>query len=398
MKILFWIEKRRANKRGEAPLHLRITHHGKRVNVSTGIRLKPEQWDAQKQRMKGSTDLSQSVNQLLNTQRSKCLNSLGKLVAEGKAFSTQDVASLLKGEEKPEIGWLEMFDKHILHMESRVGVDYSSSTVRRYKSSRKNLRLFINDRLKKRDVHLSSIDRRMIADLDQYLRGELHLSNNYTIKCMEQIRKVFKKGSIEGYVSHNPFDLLSYRKTETEKEFLYADELKKLMEWQSEDLKLEKTKDIFLFMCYTGLAHSDAKKASVSDIRIDKDERPWLVLRRTKNNNLVQVPLLKPAITIIRKYEGTDCTKKGLLLPVPCNQVLNRNLKLLMKEVKIDRHISKHSARYSYASTVLLGNGVRIEVCQRLLAHSSVKSTMVYSKLSQQALITELDQLESNLP
>ena len=186
MKILFWIEKRRLNSRGEASIILRITHHGKRVNTSTGVKVKPESWYAKKQRVKGSNDLANSINELLSAQRSKCLNVLGKLIQEGKAFSSSDVAMLIKGKEKPEIGWLKLFDRHISHLEARIGSDYSASTVRRYKSSRKNLALFINDCLKKSDLNISEVSRSMIAELDQYLRGEFKFSNNYVIKTMQQ--------------------------------------------------------------------------------------------------------------------------------------------------------------------------------------------------------------------
>jgi hypothetical protein len=109
MKILFWLEKRRANKRGEAPLQLRITYHGKRLNISTGIRLKEEQWDSQRQRMRGTSELSTSVNELISTQRSKCIAPVEKLISESKAFSAQDIAFIIKGEEKEEIGWLKRF-------------------------------------------------------------------------------------------------------------------------------------------------------------------------------------------------------------------------------------------------------------------------------------------------
>ncbi|MDC0338646.1 site-specific integrase [Flavobacteriales bacterium] len=395
MKILFWLEKRRVNARGEAPLMLRITHHGKRLNTSTGIRVKPQQWDAKKQRVRGS---SQSINSILNIQRERCITSIGKLIKEGKPFSTTDIANTLRGQEKPEIGWLELFDQHLKHMQARVGVDYSSSTVRRYMSSKKNLKLFINDTLRKKDVHVSQIDRNMVACLDQFLRGDMKFSNNYVIKTMEHVRKVFKIGVIQGYTEHNPFDLISYKKSETHKEFLYADELKLLVDFNSENPKLQLTRDVFLFMCYTGLAHSDIQKASIHDIKRDNQDRPWLTLRRTKTDALVQVPLMSIAVNLISKYSNHSTRLRAhALLPVPCNQVLNRNLKELAKEVGIKKNISSHSGRYTFASTVLLGNGIRVEVAQKLLAHNSIKSTMVYSKLSSEALIGELESIDNGI-
>jgi site-specific recombinase XerD len=84
-------------------------------------------------------------------------------------------------------------------------------------------------------------------------------------------------------------------------------------------------------------------------------------------------------------------------MPIPSNQAFNRSLKLLMAEIGINKKICSHSGRYTFASTVLLGNGVRIETAQRLLAHKSIKSTMIYGKLSDATLIDEVSQLRLKL-
>lgn len=207
MKILFWIEKSKTNKAGEAPLILRITHHGKRVNTSTGIKLAPKLWDAKKQRVRGSSDHSNALNELINAQRTTCIKKVGRLIHAGEPFSSSDIVNLIRGAEKPEIGWLALFDKYIKQMEARIGVDFRKGTI----------------------------------------------------KALQQLKTVFKTGVVLEYVNHDPFDLISFSKPETNREFLYADELKALENFKTENDTLEKTRDVFLFLCYTGLAHSDAK-------------------------------------------------------------------------------------------------------------------------------------------
>lgn len=377
---------------------LRITHGGKRTNVATGIRLDPKHWDSSRQKMKGSSDLARETNQLIQTQEAKCINAVKAFLKEDKAFSASDIAEVIRGAEKKEIGFLELFDLHINQMTARIGVDFAKATVVKYKSSRKNLELFIRNKLKRMDIDVSRVDRKMVAQLEQYLRGELKFKNNHVNKCLEQIRKAYKLGLVYEYVDHNPFDMLTFRASETEKEFLSKDELNRLLKFQTENKRLKETKDIFLFMCFTGLSHSDARKASLEDVKMGSDDNLWLVLRRTKTNNLVQVPVLPFVHQIIQGYsEHPKCMKKGTLLPVPCNQVFNRALKILMAELNINKSISSHSGRYTYASTVLLGNGVRIEVAQRLLAHNSIKSTMIYGKLSDAVLVDEVQQLQKRL-
>jgi integrase len=283
---------------------------------------------------------------------------------------------------------------YIGQIQARIGVDFSPATVNKYIYTKKNLVLFFEKCLNVSDVDVTKVDRKMVASLEQFLRGEMKFQNNYVIKCMEQIRKVFKMGILYEFVSHNPFDMLSFRKTETTKDYLSKDELNRLLQYTPDSVRMQECKDAFLFMCFTGLAHTDASKATQNDLVIGSDNSTWLTLRRTKTNGLVNVPILPVVLDMVHKYQShLKCVHSGKLLPIPSNQAFNRSLKLLMAEIGINKNICSHSGRYTFASTVLLGNGVRIETAQRLLAHKSIKSTMIYGKLSDATLIDEVSQL-----
>jgi integrase len=398
MNILFWINKSRCNVRGEAAIMLRVTHMGNRVNISTELKIDPKQWDNTKQKVKGSSDLAKEINKLLQTQKSNCIGALESLIKDGKPYASKDIIEAIKGTERKPIGFIELYNMYIGQIQARIGVDYSPATVNKYIYTKKNLVLFFEKCLNVSDVDVTKVDRKMVASLEQFLRGEMKFQNNYVIKCMEQIRKVFKMGILYEFVSHNPFDMLSFRKTETTKDFLSKSELNQLLNHKPTSLRMQECKDAFLFMCFTGLAHTDAKKATQKDLVIGSDNNNWLTLRRTKTNSLVKVPLLPIVLEMVFKYQGhSKCAETGKLMPIPSNQVFNRSLKLLMAEIGIKKNICTHSGRYTFASTVLLGNGVRIETAQRLLAHKSIKSTMIYGKLSDATLIDEVSQLRIKL-
>jgi integrase len=394
MNILFWINKSRCNTRGEAAIMLRVTHKGNRVNVNTELKIEPKFWDNTKQKVKGSSDLAKEINKLLQTQKSNCIGALESLIKDGKPYASKDIIDAIKGTERKPIGFIELYNMYIGQIQARIGVDFSPATVNKYIYTKKNLALFFEKCLNVSDVDVTMVDRKMVASLEQFLRGEMKFQNNYVIKCMEQIRKVFKMGILYEFVSHNPFDMLSFRKTETTKDYLSKDELNRLLQYTPDSVRMQECKDAFLFMCFTGLAHTDASKATQNDLVIGSDNSTWLTLRRTKTNGLVNVPILPVVLDMVHKYQShLKCVHSGKLLPIPSNQAFNRSLKLLMAEIGINKNICSHSGRYTFASTVLLGNGVRIETAQRLLAHKSIKSTMIYGKLSDATLIDEVSQL-----
>jgi integrase len=150
-------------------------------------------------------------------------------------------------------------------------------------------------------------------------------------------------------------------------------------------------------MCFTGLAHADVSLLSYEHIKIGVDGKRWLEINRQKTGVLTLVPLLPVADEILRKYlDDSKCLSHVGLLPIPCVQVFNRNISLLMKAVGVNKKISSHSCRYTFASTILMGTGIPLEIAGKMLGHASLRSTQHYSKLSEKRIadaIVNLDKM-----
>lgn len=399
MKLLLWINKHKKSEIGEATIMLRITYKGDRINHATSVNVFQEKWDRTRQRIRGSSEHTNQLNTLLQTYLNKALAAFNELLKEDKDFTARDILSRYKGEDRIQMGMLEAYDFYLKQMTNRVGVDLTASTVKKYRTTRGNLASFIEEELKCNDIPVRKVDKTVIAIMEQYFRGKKHFRNNYVNKTMEHIRKAYKNCILYNWADNNPFEFLSFKKTETTKDFLTMEELIKLINHTPTCERMGTTKDIFIFMCFTGLAHTDACKVSADNIKKGVDNQPWLQLRRTKTDNLVQVPLLPIAVQLIRKYaHHKKCTSKGVLMPIPTNQVFNRALKLLTEEIGFRKKITSHSGRYTFASTVLLANGIRMEVAQKLLAHNSIKSTAIYAKLNEHTLAKEVSELHKYLP
>jgi site-specific recombinase XerD len=141
-------------------------------------------------------------------------------------------------------------------------------------------------------------------------------------------------------------------------------------------------RDIFLFSCYTGLAYADVKKLKRSEIIIGIDGEQWLVSRRQKTDISARIPVLPAALTIIERYKNhPQCHDKDQVLPILSNQKMNAYLKEIADACRIQKTLTYHIARHTFATTVTLTNGVPIETVSKMLGHRNLRTTQHYAKI-----------------
>jgi len=357
------------------------------------IRVSISEWDKLKQRVKGNSDLAKQYNALLHTYKTKAFTAYEMLSRKDAPFTCKQIVDVIYGKHQKAIGILEAFDHFIQAMLHKVGTDYAMPTVIKYKASRSILAKFIESTGRK-DIALQDIDRKCIADFDQFQRGELKRQNNSVNKTHQQIKKILRQARINGWMSDDPYDFYKAKATPTSKPFLTFQELDPLINFQSDNNRLMKTRDVFLFCCFTGLAHADVSRLSSSHIKIGVDGKRWIELSRQKTGVLTLVPLLPIAESILQKYAELNANiGNSKLLPVPCSQVFNRSIRLLLNAVGISKKCTSNSCRYTFASTVLMGTGISLEIAGKLLGHNSIRSTQHYSKLSEKRVADAVENL-----
>jgi len=146
--------------------------------------------------------------------------------------------------------------------------------------------------------------------------------------------------------------------------------------------RLNQVKDIFLFSCFTGLAYSDVKKLSRKNIGIGVDGERWIFINRTKTDTRSNIPLLPIAKALLEKYENhPQAINQEKLLPILSNQKMNSYLKEIADVCEINKELTFHIARHTFATTVTLSNGVPIESVSKMLGHKNLKTTQHYAKI-----------------
>ncbi len=174
--------------------------------------------------------------------------------------------------------------------------------------------------------------------------------------------------------------------------FLSPEELQQFEDYEFSQPRLRFVKDLFVFCCYTGLPYNELMHLEQKHIVKGFDGNLWIQMKREKTSKELSIPLLPKAEAILNKYDGED-----FVFPRISNQRYNSYLKEIAAIIGIDKHLTTHMARKTFASTVLLYNDVPMEIVSKLLGHSSMKITQdSYGKIVEKKISEEMSKLMIN--
>jgi integrase len=159
--------------------------------------------------------------------------------------------------------------------------------------------------------------------------------------------------------------------------------------------RIGQVRDIFVFSCFTGLAYIDVKNLTEKDIKISFDEKLWIMKKRQKTNVLSKILLLDIPKKILKKYKGK--LQDGKLLPVLTNQKMNSYLKEIADLCRIEKNLTFHLARHTFATTITLTKGVPIETVSKMLGHTSIKTTQIYARITDNKIGNDMQALSEKL-
>ena len=379
--VNFSLKKTKSRADGKCPVYVRCTMNNQRFELSSSIFICPESWDDVRQQVVGRSEEAKILNNRLNKIGNKIQDVYSQLESKGEPFSTLNVKDKLLG-VSDEKGVLEILDIIIKGIDARVGNDYSEGTLKHYKTTRGRLLEFLKKKFGRNDIGLSLVDYSFLNSFDIYLKTEYQLKPNTALTYHKHLKKTLNTGIAMNQISNNPYGSFKVSRNETHRDYLTSQELEQIRNKEIRTLRMEVVRDIFIFACYTGLGYAELKKLNNTHIHQGNDSGEWIIIDRTKTDIRCRVPLLPQAKAILRKYknfpENRNCDK---LLPVNSNQKMNEYLKELAGICGINKNLSMHVARHTFATSVTLSNGVPIETVSKMLGHTSLKTTQIYARI-----------------
>jgi integrase/recombinase XerD len=395
LSILFVIKLNKKNKKGMCPLNVRVTYLKKRKEASSGIMVNPLLWDSKQQRNTSRTTSGEQINQQLELQVASIRKAYLKLQLGNEDFTVEHIWDMFLGKvEKKNENVISYFEKFLAKQSKLIGKHIKLSTWKKFEYVCQDLRAFIKASYGKSDYPLNKLDQSFLDDFEYYLKTVKNQKQITINKGIQRFRKPIKEALGEGYMEKDPFVQHKPGRVRKEVIFLSTDELKLLEEHHFTQPRLQLVKDLFIFCCYTGLAYHEMANLKKEHIIKGFDGNEWIKMKREKTSKMISVPLLPKAKAILEKYDEVS----NHALPKFSNQKINSYLKEIGGIVGINKSISHHMARKTFASTVLLYNDVPMEIVSELLGHSSMKITQeYYGKVVQRRVSEEMERVSKKL-
>ena len=374
---LVYNRQNRLNRQGTALVQIEAYLNQRKSYFKTNIYLKPECW-------------SKDGAQVINHPQSNELNAmLYEKILELQAIelsywkrglesNLSTLKEAVKKGIKPVVSFLKFAIQTIENSDRKPGTkDNMLGTVATLKEFR-NV------------IEFTDINYTFLKEFDAFLRNK-GLKVNTVGKHMRILRTLVNEAINEGYILQEayPFRKFKIKKEKKEHNFLMPADLEKLENLELPDRKNNSRHvlDAFLFCCYTGLRFSDFKQLSNRNLIII-DGNSWLILNSLKTGSKLQIPLYLlfrgKALNIISHYNSIEELSK-----IGCNSDTNRILQKLVQMAGINKKITYHTARHTCA-TLLVHQGVPITTVQRILGHTSVRTTQIYSDVFAETLIKDL--------
>jgi site-specific recombinase XerD len=382
VSILFYIKRAKANNLVVCPIYTRVTVNTKRFEFSTTKSINPEKWSSEGNKVKGTSEEARSINNHLDYLKNQVLEAEKKLFKKDISITSENLKNELFGLSETKRMLVPIFQDHNNKIKELVGKEYAPGTLQRYKTSPSHTVDFLKWKYNVDDIDINRIDYAFIADYEFYLRSVRNCANNTTVKYIKNFHKIIKICLDNDWMTKNPFSNYKAKLKEVEREYLSEDEIQSLINKEFTIDRLSLVRDIFVFSCFTGLAYVDVKNLTTNNINYGIDGGKWIFTHRQKTESASKIPLLPIPEMIVEKYKNhPQCSNQNKLLPILTNQRMNSYLKEIAAACNINKELTLHIARHTFATTVTLTNGVPIESVSKMLGHKNLKTTQHYAKV-----------------
>lgn len=394
-KILFYLKRNAPKKSGLVPVMCRITVNGKISQFSCKLDVEEKLWNVQSGKMSGKSLASQEANRMLDKIRVGVTKAYQEISDKDNYVTAEKVRNAFLGMGQNHKTLLAVFRQHNEDYAKQVGKMKSQRSYWKYCTAYNHLSEFIRQRYKMSDIALKELTPAFITDFELFLRIEKNHCTNTIWSYMMPLKRMVYMSINNGWLQRDPFYAYSISPEPTKRGFLTKEEIALLINGKFKKQSYELIRDLFIFCTFTGLTFIDMYNLTSGNLQTSFDGHLWIKTNRQKTGVESDIRLLDVPLRIIRKYEGMAEGDK--LLPVPCYANCKYGLKVIAKKCGIEKNVTWHMSRHSYATTICLSNDVPIETLSKMLGHRSIRTTQIYAKITGEKISRDMELLSQKI-
>jgi site-specific recombinase XerD len=387
-------------KNGFDPLVVRVTVDGIRSEISLKQRVPIAKWNSTKEQVSGTDHETKSLNNYIAEVRTELHNCYRKMQIDKKLITAQAIKQIFLGDDPDEKSLLNIIEYHNKTMHETL----TWGTSKNYFTTQKYVAEFLKEKKGTTDIYLSQLNYKFLTDFEMFLRGHVPgenqkpCGNNTVMKHIERFRKIVSMAIRNDWLKQDPFIKFKPTFIKRERGYLTEEELAIIESKQIDIARVAVIRDLFVFSCYTGLAYTDARNLNASNIHPGIDGKKWIIIQRQKTGIQANIPLLPKALQILEKYKNHPrSSSNNTLLPMVSNQPFNFSLKEIAIICGINKNLTHHLARHTFATTICLSNGISMESTSGMLGHANMRTTQIYGKILPKRISREMETLEQKL-
>jgi integrase len=369
-----------------------------RKDFSIGREIESSRWLSEKGKTIGKTPLEKEFNAYLATITETFYRIERDMLAEDIEVNCEALIERYNKQEKDDNTPSSLFAAMDLHNKEMLQLKEMGMIARethsRYLTTKKYLQGYLKITYKKDDIRLKNLDSKFINGFEHWLRVNVTCANNTLMKHIKNLKKIANYSIKNVYLKTDPFFSYKCKSDPVARGYLSKEELTRIKDLNLNIERLNYTRNLFLLGCYTGLSFCDLINLKSADFMSDNDGNQWIIKARKKTKVVSRIPILNVAQDIINELKRTP-NERDFLLSSISNQRVNGYLKEIADLAQIDKNLSFHMSRHTFATTITLANGISIESVSAQLGHTNIRQTQHYARMVDSRIINEMSKLNS---
>jgi integrase len=396
--ILFYLNTGKMKKSGKCPIFGRISVDGKNTAFSTGLDIFPKDWDVCSGTATGKSYESQTVNKEIEIYKTEISCHYQNMLENWGYVTAETLKNALQGIGAKQNSVMREFSDMVEEKAKSVGIIITESTIVKYRLAYRHFSDFLEEKYNAVDMGFEGINIELIEAFARYLKIDLKMSPNTVRIYMKHLRTLVKRAFHRGQLRQDPFFDYKPEKIGNKRRWISHDELERIIKAEMEFPTHQFTKDMFVFACFTGISYADLYHLKHSDIQMQEDGSRIIMLKRQKTGVSSCIPLLPAAQAILDRHRDSQFTGwGGKAFRMQTLTMMEKHLKEIAKAAKVDKCLTFHMGRHTFATTVCLSQGVPIETLSRMLGHSSIHTTQIYAEVTRTKINEDMTNLEKRI-